>query len=137
MRSYPRSFWPDLPLAERAKLLARQGNSVILADDVRVVKLLKDGETGDVLVDVERNGEEVGEVVMRGNTVMKEVSVSSLPSSFVLGVQYYESTSGTPKLHERLSKAGTSTPVTSQSCTPMRPSQSKTAVRISSFRVAR
>lgn len=76
VRSYPQPHWPDLPLAERAKLLARQGHSVILADDVRVVKLLNNGETGDVLVDVKRDGEEVGEVVMRGNTVMKEVGQS-------------------------------------------------------------
>jgi fatty-acyl-CoA synthase len=54
--------WRDLPLAQRAKHLARQGQAYISADLVRVV----DGEMNDVPQD----GETMGEVVMRGNNVM-------------------------------------------------------------------
>jgi fatty-acyl-CoA synthase len=54
--------WRELPLAERARLLARQGQSYPSADPVRVV----DAD----LNDVPRDGETMGEVVMRGNIVM-------------------------------------------------------------------
>ena len=55
--------WRELPADRRAKLRARQGQALISADLVRVV----DDETGDV----PRDGETMGEVVMRGNMVMK------------------------------------------------------------------
>jgi fatty-acyl-CoA synthase len=54
--------WRQLPTEERAKLLARQGQALPAADLVRVV----DEETHDV----PRDGETIGEVVMRGNNVM-------------------------------------------------------------------
>jgi fatty-acyl-CoA synthase len=54
--------WRDLPPAERARLLARQGQALHAADLVRVVD--------DELNDVPRDGETMGEVVMRGNMVM-------------------------------------------------------------------
>ena len=53
----------DMEPSERAAFLSRQGVSYIIADPTRVV----DEEMGDV----SRNGEEMGEVVMRGNNVMK------------------------------------------------------------------
>jgi fatty-acyl-CoA synthase len=46
-----------------AALLARQGVSYLIADPIRVVD--------DDMRDVARNGSEMGEVVMRGNNVMK------------------------------------------------------------------
>lgn len=53
---------------------ARQGHAFRLADDVRVVKLIPEGEEHKVveggLVDVAHDGE-VGEIVFRGNLVMK------------------------------------------------------------------
>jgi fatty-acyl-CoA synthase len=55
--------WDALPLAEQAKLLARQGHSQVPADPVRVVD--------EHMRDVPRDGQTVGEVVMRGNVVMK------------------------------------------------------------------
>ncbi len=55
--------WDALPAAEQAKLLARQGHSQVTADPVRVV----DAQ----MRDVPRDGQTVGEVVMRGNIVMK------------------------------------------------------------------
>jgi fatty-acyl-CoA synthase len=54
--------WRRLPTEERARLLARQGQALPSADLVRVV----DEETQNVL----RDGETIGEVVMRGNNVM-------------------------------------------------------------------
>jgi fatty-acyl-CoA synthase len=54
--------WRALPAAERAVLLARQGQAYPSADLVRVV----DGDMNDV----PRDGATMGEVVMRGNNVM-------------------------------------------------------------------
>ena len=54
--------WRDLPAAERAVLLARQGQAYPSADLVRVVD--------EGMNDVPRDGETIGEVVMRGNNVM-------------------------------------------------------------------
>jgi fatty-acyl-CoA synthase len=53
----------EMDAGERAKFMARQGVSYIVADPTRVV----DEEMGDVT----RNATEMGEVVMRGNNVMK------------------------------------------------------------------
>ncbi|MEX2237928.1 MAG: acyl--CoA ligase family protein [Dehalococcoidia bacterium] len=55
--------WDELPLAEQATLLARQGQGHVLADLVRVVD--------EEMNDVPRNGEVLGEVVLRGNTTAK------------------------------------------------------------------
>jgi fatty-acyl-CoA synthase len=55
--------WDELPTGEQAGLLARQGQGQVLADLVRIV--------GEQMVDVPRDGETMGEVVMRGNIVMK------------------------------------------------------------------
>jgi fatty-acyl-CoA synthase len=54
--------WGTLPAAERAALLARQGQAYPSADLVRVVD--------EQMNDVPRSGETMGEVVMRGNNVM-------------------------------------------------------------------
>ena len=55
--------WDELDAQERARLKARQGLNMVTADPVRVV----DAELNDVPAD----GETMGEVVMRGNNVMK------------------------------------------------------------------
>ena len=64
------SQWDGLPAGERAKLKARQGVGMITlgANDVRVVRT---DEDPGVLVDVPRDGATPGEIVMRGNNVMK------------------------------------------------------------------
>jgi fatty-acyl-CoA synthase len=54
--------WRDLPVADRARRLARQGQGYTTADLVRVVD--------EELRDVPRDGATMGEVVMRGNNVM-------------------------------------------------------------------
>ncbi len=55
--------WDDLPAEEQSRLRARQGQGQIAADLVRVV----DNDMNDV----PRDGATMGEVVMRGNIVMK------------------------------------------------------------------
>jgi fatty-acyl-CoA synthase len=55
--------WEQLPLEQRARLLARQGQAYPSADLVRVVD--------DELRDIARDAETMGEVVMRGNNVMR------------------------------------------------------------------
>jgi fatty-acyl-CoA synthase len=55
--------WDGVDGAERARLRARQGVAMLGADPVRVVD--------EDMNDVPRDGETMGEVVMRGNNVMK------------------------------------------------------------------
>jgi fatty-acyl-CoA synthase len=54
--------WDDLPASERARLRARQGVATIVSERLRVV------DTD--MRDVPRDGETLGEVVMRGDNVM-------------------------------------------------------------------
>jgi fatty-acyl-CoA synthase len=54
--------WDELPASDQARLRARQGVGTIVSERLRVV----DGE----MRDVPRDGETLGEVVMRGNNVM-------------------------------------------------------------------
>jgi len=54
--------WRELPVDQRARYLARQGQAYPSADLVRVV----DGQ----MTDVPRDGTTMGEVIMRGNNVM-------------------------------------------------------------------
>jgi len=55
--------WANLPMAEQAHLLARQGQGNVTAELARVVD--------ENMNDVPRDGQTMGEVVMRGNNVMK------------------------------------------------------------------
>jgi fatty-acyl-CoA synthase len=55
--------WNSLPFAEQARLLARQGQGNVTSDAVRVVD--------EMMNDVSRDAETMGEVVMHGNNVMK------------------------------------------------------------------
>ncbi|KAJ7706385.1 hypothetical protein B0H17DRAFT_1036989 [Mycena rosella] len=70
-RNYAQASWATLSPQERSKLMARQGHSFATAQDVRVVYPPKD-DSDTVLVDVPRDGKTVGEIVTRGNIVMKE-----------------------------------------------------------------
>jgi fatty-acyl-CoA synthase len=58
-----RAEWDSLPLDEQARIKARQGVANIASCEVRVV----DAE----MRDVPRDGQTVGEIVLRGNTVMR------------------------------------------------------------------
>jgi fatty-acyl-CoA synthase len=55
--------WDDLPLEERAKIKARQGVPFIIAMYMDVVN-------PDTMEPVPRDGQTIGEIVMRGNNVM-------------------------------------------------------------------
>lgn len=57
----PQDSWADLPLEERARLMARQGVPMVQSDEMRIV----DQEMNPLPAD----GESVGEVVMRGSNV--------------------------------------------------------------------
>lgn len=69
-RNYDRPEYAKLSLEERAKIYARQGHSFAQADEVRVVKVDKEGRRRPEMVDCDDL--EPGEVVTRGNIVMKE-----------------------------------------------------------------
>ncbi|KAG8949641.1 hypothetical protein FRC04_008387 [Tulasnella sp. 424] len=72
-RSYAHPYWSSISLDDRAKLMARQGHSFATADEVRVVYQIPPDHTGPVeLVDVPADGKTLGEIVTRGNIVMKE-----------------------------------------------------------------
>jgi fatty-acyl-CoA synthase len=58
----PQPHWASLPAEQRAALQARQGVSMVTAGGLRVVH--------DEMADVPADGETMGEIVMRGNTVM-------------------------------------------------------------------
>lgn len=74
-------------MEERAKLMARQGHSFATAQEARVV-YLPENEDDQELRDVPKDGRTVGEVLMRGNIVMKEVSSKSCVQGlvFILGI---------------------------------------------------
>jgi len=57
------AVWEDLPIPEQARLRARQGQGYVTAELVRVVD--------EHNQNVPRDGQTLGEVVMRGNNVMK------------------------------------------------------------------
>ena len=54
--------WRELPPAQRARYLARQGQAYLSSDLVRVVD--------EQMNDIARDGQMMGEVIMRGNNVM-------------------------------------------------------------------
>jgi hypothetical protein len=66
--------------------MARQGHAFATAHEVRVVHASEADQVG-LLEDVPRDGKTMGEVVMRGNMVMKEVYLS-LFSTFLLTNQW-------------------------------------------------
>ena len=78
-KRYFEPAWQELTVEGRARLMARQGHGFTGVDEVRVIKRAEGageqggGEQGDrQLVDVARDGKEVGEIIMRGNITMME-----------------------------------------------------------------
>ncbi|BGP28698.1 hypothetical protein JCM10296v2_000434 [Rhodotorula toruloides] len=74
---FTRTYYVEKSSPTYYRDMARQGYSFLTADDIRVVRLTPEGseppidpETGD-LQEVRPNGEEVGEIVFRGNIVMQ------------------------------------------------------------------
>jgi len=70
-RCYDQDSWSSFSLQDRAKLMARQGQSFATAQEVRVVYPPRH-DNDQELIDVPRDGKTVGEIVTRGNIVMKE-----------------------------------------------------------------
>lgn len=61
--------WETLPLKEKYARMARQGHGFITGLPIRIIKPdLKEGE----LVDVKKDGKEIGEIVFTGNICAKE-----------------------------------------------------------------
>lgn len=59
--------------------MARQGLSFATSDDARVVHPIKEDDNLNAeLVDVPKDGKTVGEIVVRGNILMKEVSTGMM-----------------------------------------------------------
>lgn len=89
-KRYFEPAWTGISVEERAKLMARQGHGFLVVDEVRVVKRASEedgnsklaslarkvtGGSDDIdreLVDVARDGKEIGEIIMRGNLAMLE-----------------------------------------------------------------
>ncbi|CAO1637519.1 unnamed protein product [Parajaminaea phylloscopi] len=80
-RRYPDVSWSRLDIDARARLMARQGHGFVTSEEARVVRVVEDengggrrvlvSKDGKRLIDVRRDGDEVGEVVLRGNLVMQ------------------------------------------------------------------
>ncbi|MBO0898251.1 AMP-binding protein [Arthrobacter sunyaminii] len=65
----PQAAWADLDADALAKNMARQGVGMLTSERLRVVRDMPDDDGG--LADVAADGVEMGEIVMRGNSVMK------------------------------------------------------------------
>lgn len=74
--SYELEEWDALPSKERFVKIARQGHGFITSLPARVVKAGSEdedeGQASDELVDVKRDGKEIGEIVFFGNICAKE-----------------------------------------------------------------
>ena len=67
-KGYHMPGWDDLPDKEKYQKMARQGHGFVSSLPIRVIKTdVPDG----TIVDVERNGEEIGEIVFVGNICAK------------------------------------------------------------------
>ncbi|EMD00380.1 hypothetical protein BAUCODRAFT_99578 [Baudoinia panamericana UAMH 10762] len=69
-KGYTMPAWSDLPLKEQYARKARQGHGHITSLPARVIKTKQDDSgawSSDGVVDVERDGKEIGEIVVAGN----------------------------------------------------------------------
>ncbi|PWN48150.1 acetyl-CoA synthetase-like protein [Violaceomyces palustris] len=74
-KRYPERTWSSLSVEERAKLMSHQGHGFLVVDEVRVVKSTSPGTNSSNerdLIDVARDGKEIGEIITRGNLAMLE-----------------------------------------------------------------
>ena len=67
-KCYPMVAWESMPAEDKYAKMARQGCGFVLSQPVRVVRT---DQPDDVLVDVAKNGEEIGEIVFQGNICAK------------------------------------------------------------------
>ncbi|KAL1641246.1 hypothetical protein SLS58_006148 [Diplodia intermedia] len=67
-KGYHMPEWEELPLKEKYARMARQGHAFVTSLPIRVIKTeLPEGQ----IVDVEKNGTEIGEIVFTGNICSK------------------------------------------------------------------
>lgn len=67
-KGYHMPEWEEIPLKEKYAKMARQGHGFVSSLPVRVIKT---EQPDGVLIDVERNGQEIGEIVFEGNICAK------------------------------------------------------------------
>ncbi|KAG5927332.1 hypothetical protein E4U42_002355 [Claviceps africana] len=67
-RCYPLPEWDDLSLQQKFVKMARQGHGFVTSLPIRIIK---PDQPAGVLVDVAKNGAEVGEIVFSGNICAK------------------------------------------------------------------
>jgi acyl-CoA synthetase (AMP-forming)/AMP-acid ligase II len=67
-KGYIMPAWDDIPAQEKYSLMARQGHGFVTSQAVRVIKT---DQPEGVLVDVNRDGKEIGEIVFTGNICAK------------------------------------------------------------------
>jgi len=67
-KGYIMPSWNDLPTSEKYARMARQGHGFVTSQAVRVIKT---DQPDGVIVDVEKNGSEIGEIVFTGNICAK------------------------------------------------------------------
>jgi acyl-CoA synthetase (AMP-forming)/AMP-acid ligase II len=67
-KGYHMPAWEDMPLKEKYARMARQGHGLITSLPARVIK---PEEAEGVLIDVQRDGKEIGEIVFDGNLCAK------------------------------------------------------------------
>ncbi|KAF2433243.1 AMP dependent synthetase and ligase [Tothia fuscella] len=67
-KGYIMPSWDDLPLKEKYANMARQGHGLVTSQAARVIK---PDEPEGVLIDVKKDGKEIGEIVFTGNLCAK------------------------------------------------------------------
>lgn len=68
-KGYHMPEWEEIPLKEKYARMARQGHGFITGLPIRVIK---PDEPEGVLIDVKRDGKEIGEIIFFGNICAKE-----------------------------------------------------------------
>ncbi|KAK1598750.1 AMP-binding enzyme [Colletotrichum navitas] len=68
-KGYPMPSWETLPSSEKYAKMARQGHGFVTSLPIRIVKT---DQPEGVLVDVAKDGKEIGEIVFFGNICAKE-----------------------------------------------------------------
>jgi acyl-CoA synthetase (AMP-forming)/AMP-acid ligase II len=67
-KGYIMPSWDELPLKEKYAIMARQGHGFVTSQAARVIK---PDEPEGVLIDVKKDGKEIGEIVIAGNICAK------------------------------------------------------------------
>jgi acyl-CoA synthetase (AMP-forming)/AMP-acid ligase II len=68
-KGYHMPVWDTLPLKEKYARMARQGHGFITGLPIRIIK---PDQPDDVLIDVAKDGKEIGEIIFFGNICAKE-----------------------------------------------------------------